>query len=233
MTAEDEIEAPAGEPRRSRGDLGTSRRWPRPKTEPKGGWPRRRPSDDSSSSGPQRSSSLPRPPLGGRFGLPERPPVVRAALEALGHQLKAVPSPQRAREGGTRSRCPSSARVARLAKGSAIERISPAALETCDRRLPPAGHQGGDRGHPRRAGRAYPAVTRGPRTGQGDGTGGRPWPPAPVRDDEGVPGSLRAHGARGPAQGRRAGQGLSRRGRDRGPPGHPGGGSASPRPPDG
>lgn len=74
--------------------------------------------------------------VGRLVGLLERPPAarVRAALEALGHQLEASPLPVqlRALKGGyTLMTVPELGKtVGRLAKGSAIERISPAALET-------------------------------------------------------------------------------------------------------
>lgn len=74
--------------------------------------------------------------VGRLVGLLERPPAarVRAALETLGHQLEASPLPLqlRALKGGyTLLTVPELGRVVgRLAKGSAIERISPAALET-------------------------------------------------------------------------------------------------------
>lgn len=143
MTAEDEIEAPAGEaasaPEETTEDVEETAEAESGDEEPEGG-----PGPGADLSDEQlveRTAALlfasPDPLSVGRLvGLLERPPAarVRAALEALGHQLEASPLPLqlRALKGGyTLLTVPELGRVvARLAKGSAIERISPAALET-------------------------------------------------------------------------------------------------------
>lgn len=74
--------------------------------------------------------------VGKLVGLLERPPAarVRAALETIGHQLEAGPMPLQLRgiRGGyTLMTVPELGEVVgRLARGPAVERISPAALET-------------------------------------------------------------------------------------------------------
>jgi segregation and condensation protein B len=74
--------------------------------------------------------------VGKLVGLLERPPAarIRAALETIGHQLESGPLPYQLRglKGGyTLMTVPEMGEVVgRLAKGAAVERISPAALET-------------------------------------------------------------------------------------------------------